>query len=58
MIIQPHVHDNADLSFVIYCDIPEVLKKEHDDFVANKDNEHKVCILSILSMVKICFLII
>ena len=38
----PHVHDNAYLSFVIYCDIPEELKKEHDDFVANKDNEHKV----------------
>jgi len=38
----PHVHDNADLSFVIYCDIPEELKKEHDDFVAVKDNEHKV----------------
>jgi uncharacterized protein (TIGR02466 family) len=38
----PHVHDNADLSFVIYCDIPEELKKEHDDFVANKDNKHKI----------------
>jgi len=38
----PHVHDNADLSFVIYCDIPEELKKEHDDFVANEDNKNKV----------------
>ena len=27
-----HVHDNADLSFVIYCDMFEELKKEHDEF--------------------------
>ena len=38
----PHIHDNADLSFVIYCDIPEELKKEYDDFVANEENKNKV----------------
>jgi uncharacterized protein (TIGR02466 family) len=38
----PHVHDNADLSFVIYCDIPKELKKEYDDFIDIGDNKNKI----------------
>ena len=38
----PHVHENADLSFVIYCDIPDEMIKEYDDFVSKKENDNKV----------------